>query len=135
MWVAVSLFKVYNIGFRKSLAITTIAIFSMWLSSSGKQRLVLKNWRVCILGISLALLFFVYKLLYILIKLGDWQAVLQRIKDPNFYLLTIDRSEPFITQVILNEPMSTCRLLQEQPTNSLSLPINSQLSQVSTSGL
>ena len=38
---------------------------------------------------------------------GDWQAVLQRIKDPNFYLLTIDRSEPFITQVILNEVIRT----------------------------
>lgn len=100
--MALLLFDIY-IGFRSSFAITLIAIFTLWISSKGSQRFVIENWRIGILGLLGALFIFIYKFLYIAIKRGDWGLVVDRLGNPLFYLTTIIRSEPFTTQVILNE--------------------------------
>jgi len=99
---ALLLFDLY-IGFRYTIAITTISIFVLWLSEKGNQRLVFDNWKICITGLICSMFFFVYKFIYTAIKLGDWSFVFHSLKNPQFYVTTITHSEPFTTQLILNE--------------------------------
>lgn len=104
--MAFLLFLLY-IGFRSPLALSVIAIFVIFLSKKGRQRLAVRNWIAGIVGISAAFFLFVYKFLYIALKRGDLGAVAERLTTPDFYLLTISHSEPFTTQAILNEVVRT----------------------------
>ena len=96
------LFDVY-IGFRISLAVAMIAIFTLWLGRDGQQRLALNNWRAGILGSIVVCFLFVYKQLYEVVKLGMWDFIVERLQDPDLYVAAIGMSEPFTIQVILNE--------------------------------
>ena len=96
------LFDMY-IGFRVSFGIALIAIFTLQLSHDGRQRLALQNWRVGSLAIACVFLLFVYKQLYISVKLGLWDVILDRLTDVDLYASAILLSEPFNTQAILNE--------------------------------
>lgn len=96
------LFDMY-IGFRASFAIALIAIFTLRLSRCGPQRVALQNWRLGCIGVLCVALFFVYKQLYIAVKLGLWDVILDRLQDSELYTSAILMSEPFNTQAILNE--------------------------------
>jgi hypothetical protein len=47
--------------------------------------------------------FFSYKFVYRMVKLGEYDVVVERFVDPQFHLQAIVDSEPFATQMILNE--------------------------------
>lgn len=96
------LFDVY-IGFRTSFAIALIAIFTLYLSRCGPQRVVLQNWRLGIIGLLCVCFLFVYKQLYIAVKLGWWDMIIDRLYDAELYTSALLMSEPFNTQAILNE--------------------------------
>jgi hypothetical protein len=96
------LFDMY-IGFRIAFAIALIAIFTVHLSRSGPQRMALQNWRLGCIGLACVAFFFVYKQLYIAVKLGLWDVVLDRLQDSELYASALMMSEPFNTQAILNE--------------------------------
>jgi hypothetical protein len=100
------LLEVY-IGFRSAFAVTSIAIFCIWLNRKGKQRLAIKSWKVLILGLIFALFVFIYKFLLLFIKMGNLQTVTERLQKPEFYFSTIAQSEPFTIQAILNEVVKT----------------------------
>jgi len=91
------------IGFRVSLAVAMIAIFTLWLSRQGVQRLAIHNWKIGFTGLIVALFLFVYAHLSQAVKLGMWDVVVERLQDPDLYITAIGMSEPFNTQTILNE--------------------------------
>jgi hypothetical protein len=96
------LFDVYT-GFRSTLAMSLIAIFTIWLSSKGSQRLTISSWKAGVIGLFCALFLFVYKFMYRLVKKGEWLLALSQLLNSDFYLQSIAKSEPFTTQAILNE--------------------------------
>lgn len=96
------LFDMY-IGFRISFAMALIAIFTLHLSRRGPQRVALQNWKIGCAAILCVSVLFVYKQLYIAVKLGLWDVILERIQDSELYVSAVMMSEPFNTQAILNE--------------------------------
>lgn len=100
--MALLLFDMY-IGFRVSFGIALIAIFTLHLSRYGPQRLAVQNWRIGCLGMAFVFLLFVYKQIYVAVKLGLWDVILDRLTDTELYASAILMSEPFNTQAILNE--------------------------------
>ncbi|WP_438444673.1 hypothetical protein [Gorillibacterium sp. sgz5001074] len=95
------LFDVF-VGFRTSFSIAVIALFLLWLHSKGKQRLLINNLPLVIIGAGCAGFIFLYKNLMVLMKLGRWNDVIQSIFSTDIYVKSIVRSEPFVTQAILN---------------------------------
>lgn len=93
------------VGSRMSFANAVIAAFVIRLSDYGRQRFILKNWKIAVAGAGLAAAFFLYKQIYIDVKLGMWERLWQRMYGLDLYVKAISNSEPFITQTILNEVM------------------------------
>ncbi len=100
--MALLLFDMY-IGFRVSFGIALIAIFTLHLAHYGPHRFAVQNWRLGCLGVASVVLLFVYKQIYVAVKLGLWDEVLDRLTDSELYASAILMSEPFNTQAILNE--------------------------------
>lgn len=100
--MALLLFDMY-IGFRVSFGIALISIFTLHLSHYGPQRFAVQNWRLGCLGVASVVLLFVYKQIYVAVKLGLWDVILDRLTDTELYATAILMSEPFNTQAILNE--------------------------------
>lgn len=98
--IVLLLFDLY-IGFRHSLAITLLSLFSLWSHDQGRQRIV-QNSKAILGGLAIAFTLFIYKFLYVAIKRGNWHLVGERLSDLDFYEKAITQSEPFTTQVILN---------------------------------
>ena len=96
------LFDLY-IGFRNNIALTMMTLFVLMIHRKGVHRLALRNFRLGFLGLFAALSMFGYKFLYAPIKRGDWDLVAQRLGDPAFAFDSMSRSEPFVTQAILNQ--------------------------------
>jgi hypothetical protein len=96
------LFTVY-LGFRSICAVALMAAFLVHLHRQGAQRLFIRNRNsmLCIAGV--ALFFFAYKFVYRLVKLGHFDQVAELLCDSGFYVDSIIGSEPFATQMILNE--------------------------------
>jgi hypothetical protein len=91
------------IGDRTIPAIALISIMTILFNNQGKQRLILSQYKLVITSLVFALFFFVYKYLYINIKLRMWSQVISKLLNPKFYFETIIYSEPFSIQTILNE--------------------------------
>jgi hypothetical protein len=100
--MALLLFDVY-IGFRTSFAVAMIAIFVLWLGRHGTHRFAIRNWKIGFAGLIVAFFLFLYKQLFVVVKLGMWDFIVDRVQDPDLYITAIGMSEPFTTQVILNE--------------------------------
>lgn len=101
---ALLLFDFY-VGFRSNLALTCMALFVLILHRKGPQRFLWQNKLLGLLGVAAAGLFFLFKFLYIPIKKGNFELVLERATSPTYFLGTVARSEPFGTQAILNEAL------------------------------
>lgn len=96
------LFSVY-VGFRSHFAMTVIAVFLMHFHAQGRQRFLARNQVAAVLALAAAVFFFSYKFVYRMVKLGEFDVVVERLVDPQFHLQAIADSEPFATQMILNE--------------------------------
>lgn len=96
------LFSVY-IGFRSHFALTVIAVFLSYFNAQGRQRFLARNQVAVVLALAAAVFFFSYKFVYRMVKLGEYDVVAERVIDPQFHLQAIADSEPFATQMILNE--------------------------------
>jgi hypothetical protein len=105
-FVIMLLFNLY-MGHRSTLAISLIAVFTNYLNMQKRQRFFINNIKFNILVIFTGFFFFAYKQVHAVLKLGYWNIVWDRITDLQFYLYSISYSEPFITQVILNEILKT----------------------------
>jgi hypothetical protein len=102
----VLLFTVY-VGHRSYFVMAIIAIFLLHLQRQGPQRLYIRNFTAIIAAAGLVMSVFVYKCLYVLVKLGDYSEVFSRLTDSDFYLDAVISSEPFTTQLVLNEVVHT----------------------------
>lgn len=96
------IFDMY-IGFRSTTSIAIMATFLMLFHSAGRQSVMAQNYRYFMAGIVGALLLFVSKGIQFAIKSDQWDLVVDRLSNPDFYLFWITNSEPFITQAILNK--------------------------------
>lgn len=91
------------IGFRSSFALTMISFVVVGFSMSGKSMIIFKHKTMMFLSLLGILFLFVYKKIYLFIKLGAWDVVAEKLTNSNTYIDSVVFSEPFITQVILNE--------------------------------
>lgn len=96
------IFNIY-IGFRSTTAIVVISIFLYSLWKQGKQRLLIQNFKMIVLGGFIAIFFFSYKNIYSLIKAGEYSLAFERLTSLDYYINSISYSEPFATQLVLNE--------------------------------
>lgn len=92
------------VGFRASLVITIIALAVLSVSRHGPHRL----WRNAKTGLFVAAVLaalVIYNGLFVLLRHGGLSLLTQEIGylDVEWYLTTVSRVEPFITQAILNE--------------------------------
>jgi hypothetical protein len=96
----------FYLGFRTSLAITFISIFTLWLSKQGSRRLLFSYWRQGGAGLVLAIFMFFYKQVAFAVKSGDLdllKRLLFESSDIPIYRSMFINSEPFIIQEILNQ--------------------------------
>lgn len=102
VFLALLLFTVY-LGFRLELAITAIAVVTLWLIGSKGQRFrIVSLGKVAVPLAMLAYFFFLIKQLIFQIKLLNWDMVYHLLLQPDTYMYAIMHSEPFVTQNILN---------------------------------
>ena len=105
MFAVFCLFNLFDIfiGFRIGAAITSIGIFTLWLSRRGRTRILPGCWKQIVLGAIFVAVLFLYKQLIFAVKIGDIDLLKSILSDSNTYILMITNSEPFVTQNILNE--------------------------------
>lgn len=108
-WIclALLLFDFYA-GFRSSFAMAILAVFTLWFFDKGKRVLVgktllLKYWKQTVIFLTGCASLFIYKKLFITVKSQQWDIVLDKITDSDLYIKAFAQSEPFTTQLILNE--------------------------------
>lgn len=107
-WIIFAFFCVFIIfdlfiGFRTSLAIAAISIFTLLLSKQGKGRLIISSWKQVIAGVFLGIFIFLYQQVAYAVKVGDLDLLRSLLSDTDTYIAMINNSEPFITQTTLNE--------------------------------
>lgn len=106
IWFAASggllLFTVY-VGFRWPCAMAVISVFLVHLHRQGCQRLAVRHRTSLLLICGATVFFFAYKFIYTRVKLGQMDSVAQSLADPEFYIASVTGSEPFATQMVLNE--------------------------------
>lgn len=104
--VILLLFDVY-IGFRSSFAMVLISLVVLGFSVKGKSRMILENKVLVLFSMAGALFIFVYKSIYLAVKGGAWGSIAGRFTSSDLYVESVLYSEPFTTQVILNEVIRT----------------------------
>jgi hypothetical protein len=90
------------VGFRLLLALCLIATCTLALVRRGPQVLLLRNKRALTALLLGCLVLFVYKGIFVHVKMGNWDTVRERLTDPDYYVSSVTQSEPFTTQVILD---------------------------------
>lgn len=90
------------LGFRMSFALSGAAIASIYLYRRGSQRLLLDSWKPLAIAVGVGFVVMAYKPVYIAIKMGNWDAVWERLTAPDMFYRAITESEPFTSQAVLN---------------------------------
>lgn len=104
--VSMLLFDVY-VGFRLGLVIGVLAAATLALNLKGEQSLLRSEKRTLLAGMLLVVAVFLYKRVYIVVKLGLWDTVVARLTNPDLSFLALMGTEPFGTQTVLNEVIRT----------------------------
>jgi hypothetical protein len=107
-WFAFVLFCSFTmfdlfIGFRTTLAIMSISIFTLWLSKREGKRSLLHYWKQLLAGIFGVLFLFLYAQIAYAVKVIDFDLLMSVLFDTNIYSTMLLNSEPFVTQSTLNE--------------------------------
>lgn len=93
-------------GSRSEFAIAIMATFLVQMSNASPVRIVLDNPRRVIAGLILGMTVFVYKSIQYFVKTGDYEVAFRLLGEWNTYATSVTESEPFVTQVILNEVLA-----------------------------
>jgi hypothetical protein len=104
--IALLLFDLY-VGFRLGVVIGAIGAATLVLNRRGARSLLQSEKRTLLAGLVLVAFVFLYKRVYIVVKLGLWDTVVARLTSPDLSFLALMGSEPFGTQTILNEVIRT----------------------------
>lgn len=87
------------VGFRSVAAIAAISFFSfMYSRRQSPVSLFLSDFKMVLFVLLVVVFFFVYKGLYIAVKLGNYDRVFDNLLLSDFYLRVFFESEPFIVQ-------------------------------------
>lgn len=89
------------VGFRTELAIAALCIL-IWIAYRDGIRSFFRLRNLAPL-VAVVMFLFAYKFVYVNVKMGRWDLVFQTIRDSQFFATIFLKSEPFITQSILNE--------------------------------
>ena len=95
------------IGFRLGVVIGLLSAATLLLNRRGAQVLLQSQKRMLAAGIVAVAAIFLYKRVYIAVKLGLWDTVIARLTSPDLSFVALMSSEPFGTQTILNEVIRT----------------------------
>ncbi len=98
--VLIIIFETY-IGNREALVFSAISVLVVMLWVKGNIRLIV-YYKYIIFGILSIFVAIMYKNVSAAIISGDWQLAIDRLGSIEYYIETISKSEPFITQSILN---------------------------------
>jgi hypothetical protein len=105
LFVFLLIFDLY-LGFRSAIAIGFLSVVVLHLVSKSSSRLLLNQFLPLLLVIPIAIFFFLYKTVAFSVRLGNWDVVIEALKNSETYEYMITRSEPFATQQILNSVIS-----------------------------
>lgn len=98
IFLAVNSFDVYS-GNRESIVFSSLAIFIF--SIFRQDRMVLfRQFKIITLLFCLTMMLLVYKLIGAAVIDKNWELVVRRLLDFDFYFDSITKSEPFITQTL-----------------------------------
>lgn len=100
-----ALFVVFSmyVGFRGVMAISIMSVFLIFFHQGGENRIAITQRKYLLYGLIAALVLMAYKGIYVAVKSGNWDVVLDNVFNGDFYLFWISNAEPFITQAILNK--------------------------------
>lgn len=92
------------IGFRSIAAIAVIGLLILtFVEGNKKLSLLFSHYKKIIIGLFAGLFFLIYKGLYIAIKFQNYDMVLDRLKDGEFYRSVLLTAEPFGIQRIFSD--------------------------------
>jgi hypothetical protein len=91
------------IGFRIHFAVAVIAVGLCFAAKHGSFRLVQLPRKYILLMLCFGAFVFIYKGVFTAVKLGAWEVAEQSLMQRDYYEAAFFASEPFVTQLILNE--------------------------------
>ena len=92
------------IGFRSIAAISAISFLVIFFVMYGKKAsLFIDHYRKIFIGVLFGLFFLIYKGLYIAVKFGNYDTVLERLGSKEFYAEVFLNAEPFGIQRIFSD--------------------------------
>jgi hypothetical protein len=96
------------VGFRASFALTLISVFVLFLTREvSARRLALSHPQLGLIALATISFLFAYKGLYMAVRAGSWEIAIENLAKPEFYNAVLFTSEPFVTQAILNEVITS----------------------------
>ncbi|WP_335984115.1 O-antigen polymerase [Acinetobacter haemolyticus] len=95
------------IGFRSIAAIAAISLLVFYFVKENKATsLIFEHYKSALLAVFFGAFFLVYKGLYIAIKFKDYEMVLNRLLDKQFYIDVLVNAEPFGIQMIFSDVLN-----------------------------
>ena len=92
------------VGFRSIAAIAAISFLVIFFVMEGKKvNLFFDHYRKVLIGLFFGFFFLIYKGLYIAVKFGNYDTVLERLSDKEFYSEVFFNAEPFGIQRIFSD--------------------------------
>ena len=98
IFLAVNIFDVYS-GNRESVVFSSLAIFIFSIFKENRIVLISK-FKIITLLIFATMMLLIYKLIGAAVIDENWELVVRRLLDFDFYFDSITKSEPFITQTL-----------------------------------
>jgi hypothetical protein len=89
------------IGFRSDLALAAVALFTVTANRRGLRSVL--NVRSVLIAAAIAMILLAYKPVLYAYQSGDVGLAVSLLGQPDFILQSITRSEPFLTQAVLNQ--------------------------------
>lgn len=110
-WVVVGTVPLFlfdmALAFRSTVALSAISAALVVLERDGPGRLAWRRKGLLLGSLAAAAFFFIWSQLFFGVKRGRWELFRELIATPDTYVKAVSRSEPFVTQGILNEVVKT----------------------------
>lgn len=88
---------------RTTAALAIIAVLMAVLATKPPSRILVTQWKTVLLSAVAVTCFFAWQQLFPLFQQGNWSGLQEAALSPESYVKSVENSEPFITQAILNE--------------------------------
>lgn len=95
------------LAFRVTVALVVVSAVLVVLERGGPSRLAWRRKGLLFGSLAAAAFFFMWSQLFFGVRRGRWELSREQIARPDTYVNAVRRSEPFVTQGILNEVVRT----------------------------